>query len=95
VRADGRVVASAALTIDGGTALLNGLTTEPASRGRGHGDAVLRTAVAVAAEAGCDLVVLDTLAHDWPQHWFARRGFADVTRGWTAHRREVAGTRTE
>jgi uncharacterized protein (DUF952 family)/GNAT superfamily N-acetyltransferase len=86
VREDGRVVASALLKIDGGTALLDAVLTDPASQGKGHGDALLRTAMAVAAEAGCDLVVLDASADGWPRGWYARRGFAEVTRSWSAHR---------
>jgi N-acetylglutamate synthase-like GNAT family acetyltransferase len=86
VRGNGEVVACALLKIDGGTALLDAVMTDPASRGRGHGDALVRTALAVAAEAGCDLVVLDAAAADWPRHWYERRGFTAVTRSWSARR---------
>ena len=86
VHEDGKVVACAMVKIDGGTALLDAVMTDPASRGRGHGDAVVRTALALAAKAGCDLVVLDAAANDWPQHWYRRRGFTEVTRAWSARR---------
>lgn len=84
VPSGGRLVASGVLKIDGGTALLDAVTTEPEHRRRGHGDALLRTAMALAAEAGCDLVVLDAAADDWPEQWYARRGFVEVTRSWSA-----------
>ena len=28
--------------------------------------------------SGCDLVVLEAAADDWPRHWYARRGFAEL-----------------
>jgi uncharacterized protein (DUF952 family)/GNAT superfamily N-acetyltransferase len=86
VHENGDVVACALLKIDGGTALVDAVLTEPAGRGRGHGDALVRTAVALAAKAGCDLVLLDADANDWPRHWYSRRGFMEVTRSWSAHR---------
>ena len=78
VREAGRVVAAGQLRIDGATAAIESVITDPAARGRGHGDAVLARAVTLAAEAGCDLVVLEADADDWPRHWYARRGFTDV-----------------
>jgi uncharacterized protein (DUF952 family)/ribosomal protein S18 acetylase RimI-like enzyme len=86
VREDGAVVAWAALTIDGGTARLDAVSTEPDFRGRGHGDALLRTSMAVAAEAGCDLVVLDANADDRTLRRYAGRGFEEGARSWSAHR---------
>ena len=58
------------------------MTTDPGSRGRGHGDAVLARALALAAHAGCDLVVLEAAADGWPRHWYARRGFEAVCATW-------------
>jgi len=83
VRAAGTAVASCLLKIDGGTALLDMIATDPRHRGRGYGDALLSTAGAVAADAGCDLVVLEAAAADWPRHWYTRRGFAEVEQAWT------------
>jgi uncharacterized protein (DUF952 family)/GNAT superfamily N-acetyltransferase len=80
----GEIVASALLKIDGGTALLDMVATEPRHRGRGYGDALFRTAMAAAGDAGCDLVVLEAAAADWPRHWYARRGFAEIGESWTA-----------
>lgn len=86
VRVGGDPVAAAVLKIDGATALFGPLDTLPTARRRGHGDALLAAALDTAARAGCDLVALDALADDWPRHWYARRGFAEVGRTWSAHR---------
>ncbi|MDN5934032.1 MAG: GNAT family N-acetyltransferase [Pseudonocardia sp.] len=83
---DGVVVASAVLRIDGATAELDGVETVPGHRRRGHGDALLSDARAIAAEAGCDLVTLAAEADDHPRAWYARRGFAEVARLWNAVR---------
>ncbi len=82
VHEDGRVVAAAQLRVDGATAAVESVMTEPAARGRGHGDAVLARCLALAAEAGCDLVVLEAAADDWPRRWYARRGFAVAGSTW-------------
>lgn len=78
-------VASCLLAIDGATAFLGPLDTLPAARGRGHGNALVSSALATAGYAGCDLVVLDALVDDWPQQWYARRGFVEVARRWSAY----------
>lgn len=84
VRAGGAVVASCLLKIDGGTAFIDAVNTDPDHRGKGHGDALLATARALAAEAGCDLIGLGALDSDWPREWYARRGFAIVGECWEA-----------
>ena len=80
----GTVVAAAVLKIDGATAGLDAVGTDPAHRGRGHGDALVTDALALAAAAGCDVVGLDASIDDWPRDWYARRGFAETTRSWFA-----------
>ncbi len=82
VREDARVVAAAQLRVDGATAAVEAVETEPEARGRGHGDAVLARSLQLAAAAGCDLVVLEAAAQDWPRHWYERRGFAVVGSTW-------------
>ena len=82
VREEGRVVASGQLRVDGATAAVDSVLTDPAARGRGYADAVLARILDLATEAGCDLVVLEADAADWPRHWYARRGFADVGSVW-------------
>ncbi|MGY1711820.1 GNAT family N-acetyltransferase [Geodermatophilus sp. SYSU D00758] len=86
VREAGRVVATGQLRVDGGTAAVEGVATEPGVRGRGYADAVLTRLLGRAAAAGCDLVVLEAAADDWPRHWYARRGFVDVGACWDATR---------
>jgi len=87
VREDGEVVAAAQLRVDGATASLEAVVSDPAVRRRGHGNAVLDLALATAGAAGCDLVVLDAAAGDWPRHWYARHGFTETGRTWDATRR--------
>jgi len=86
VRERGRVVASGQLRVDGATAAVDSVLTDPDHRGRGHADAVLARALDLAAAAGCDLVVLEASADDWPRHWYARRGFEVVGSVWSATR---------
>jgi uncharacterized protein (DUF952 family)/ribosomal protein S18 acetylase RimI-like enzyme len=86
VREDGRVVAAGQLRVDGATAAVDSVMTDPAARGRGHADAVLARSLTLAAEAGCDLVVLEAAADDWPRHWYARRGFETLTSVWGVSR---------
>jgi uncharacterized protein (DUF952 family)/GNAT superfamily N-acetyltransferase len=82
VREAGRVVSAGQLRVDGATAAFESMNTDPAARGRGHGDAVLAAALDRAADRGCDLVVLEADATDWPRHWYARRGFVPVGSVW-------------
>jgi uncharacterized protein (DUF952 family)/ribosomal protein S18 acetylase RimI-like enzyme len=86
VREAGRVVAAGQLRVDGATAAVESVGTDPGSRGRGHADAVLARLLTIAADAGCDLVVLQADAADWPRHWYARRGFAVVGSTWDVTR---------
>lgn len=83
VREQGRVVAAAQLRVDGATAAVESVLTDPGARGRGHADALLARALELAAGAGCDLVVLEAAADDWPRRWYARRGFAELGRTWS------------
>ena len=84
VRDRGDVVAAAVLKLDGATAALDAVGTDPAHRGRGHGDALVSEALALAAAAGCDVIGLDASLDDWPRLWYARRGFAETSRSWFA-----------
>ena len=86
VRSEGRVVAAAQLRVDGATAAVDSVLTDEACRGRGYGDALLARALRLAEGAGCDLVVLEAAADDWPRHWYARRGFEVVGTMWSADR---------
>jgi GNAT superfamily N-acetyltransferase len=86
VREGSRVVAAGQLRVDGATAAVESVQTRGDARGRGHGDAVLAAALTRAADAGCDLVVLEAEADDWPRRWYARRGFAEVGSVWAVSR---------
>jgi GNAT superfamily N-acetyltransferase len=86
VREEGRVVASGQLRVDGATAAVDSVLTDPAARGHGHADAILTRALDLAARGGCDLVVLEAAAGDWPRHWYARRGFAELGTTWAVDR---------
>jgi uncharacterized protein (DUF952 family)/GNAT superfamily N-acetyltransferase len=86
VREEGRVVAAGQLRVDGATAAVESVLTDPAARGRGYGDAVLARILELAAGAGCDLVVLEAAGDDWPRHWYARRGFEVVGTSWFVSR---------
>lgn len=86
VRDGGAVLASCLLKVDGATAWLDSLETDPRYRGRGHGRALIEAARDRAAAAGCDLVALSTLAQDWPRQWYARHGFSEAGRFWVAAR---------
>ncbi len=87
VREGGELVATSLLKIDGATAVVDAVETAPEHQGRGHGSAMIAAALATAGAAGCDLVTLEAAAADWPRHWYARRGFTDVGRSWSAARR--------
>lgn len=82
VREDGRVVAAGQLRVDGATAAVDSVLTDPDARGRGYADAILARAIDLAAAAGCDLVVLEAAGGGWPRHWYARRGFDVVGEVW-------------
>ncbi|ALE81704.1 GNAT family N-acetyltransferase [Pseudonocardia sp. HH130629-09] len=78
VRSAGRVVAALTLRRDGATAWLDGLETDPAHRGRGHGRALLAAAHRLAADHGCDLLALGADPGDRPHDWYLRSGFTVV-----------------
>jgi len=86
VRESDRIVAAGQLRIDGATAAVDSVLTDRSARARGRADAVLARLLAVATDAGCDLVVLQAAARDWPRHWYARRGFATVGSVWDVSR---------
>jgi GNAT superfamily N-acetyltransferase len=77
---DGEVAAWADLYLDPatGTAQIEDLITSEAHLRRGHADAVLATALRLAADRGCGTRFLIADATDWPRHWYARRGFEAI-----------------
>jgi uncharacterized protein (DUF952 family)/GNAT superfamily N-acetyltransferase len=83
---DGTLAATCILRVDGATAEIDAVNVEVPFRRRGLGDALLADAVALAGAAGCDLVTLVADAEDHPRRWYARRGFRDTDRAWSATR---------
>jgi uncharacterized protein (DUF952 family)/GNAT superfamily N-acetyltransferase len=81
---DGAPVAAAQLRVDGATAAVEAVMTDPDAQGKGLGTSVVLDAVRRARQAGCDLVHLIALTDDWPRHWYARLGFVDVGPRWVA-----------
>jgi uncharacterized protein (DUF952 family)/GNAT superfamily N-acetyltransferase len=81
---DGVPVAGTQLRIDGATAAIEAVMTDPGARGRGYGGSLVADAVRRAREAGCDLVWLIAAAEDWPRRWYERLGFVDVGARWVA-----------
>ncbi|MFD3696885.1 GNAT family N-acetyltransferase [Streptomyces sp. NPDC058646] len=63
-----------------GTAQIEDLITSVAHLRRGYADAVLATALHVAADEGCGTRFLTADAADWPRQWYERRGFSVVGR---------------
>lgn len=77
-------VAGAQLRVDGATASIEAVLTDPAYRRQGHATAVVGAAIAWAKAAGCDVVFLSALADDWPRRWYARLGFVEIGSRWEA-----------
>jgi GNAT superfamily N-acetyltransferase len=76
----GDIAAWADLYVDRaeGIAQTEDLSTAEAYTGRGHGDAVLATALHLAEAAGCAVRFLVADAADWPRQWYGRRGYRVV-----------------
>lgn len=74
----GEPIASTQLRIDGATAAIEAVMTDPAHRQAGLAGALVLDAIARARTAGCDVVFLVAAAGDWPHHWYTRLGFTDV-----------------
>ena len=74
----GEPIASAQLRIDGATAAIEAVMTDPAHQRTGLAWMLVRHALAQAHTAGCDVIFLAAAADDWPRHWYARLGFTNV-----------------
>ncbi|MEU9304057.1 GNAT family N-acetyltransferase [Streptomyces sp. NPDC048269] len=77
---EGEVASWADLYLDPttGIAQIEDLITSEAHLGRGYADAVLTTALRLAADKNCGTRFLTADATDWPRHWYERRGFSVI-----------------
>ncbi|MFJ3913610.1 GNAT family N-acetyltransferase [Streptomyces vinaceus] len=77
---EGEIASWADLYLDPatGTAQIEDLITSEAHLRRGHADAVLTTALRMAADEDCGTRFLTADATDWPRHWYERRGFSVI-----------------
>jgi GNAT superfamily N-acetyltransferase len=73
---DSEAVGSGTMRMHGGVATLGGMSTVPAFRGRGVQSALLRHRLHLAAERGCDLVVVTALPNSASARNIRRHGFA-------------------
>lgn len=85
---DGEVASWADLYLDPATGMaqFESLITSEAHLRRGYADAVLCTALRLAADEDCDTRFLTADAADWPRHWYERRGFSVIGRSHTFER---------
>jgi GNAT superfamily N-acetyltransferase len=72
---DGRVVATGALAMHDGVALLAGASTIPAARNQGAQRALLEARLRYAADAGCDLAMMCAYPGSTSQRNAERQGF--------------------
>ena len=83
--------ATCKLWSDGRTAQVEDVFTAPEARGHGHARTLITHAVAVAREAGHDLIYIAADADDTPKELYARLGF-DPEVAYTAVVRETPGS---
>jgi GNAT superfamily N-acetyltransferase len=88
--ADGTIAAWARLYTDGVPGQIEDVQTLIAHRRRGHGEAVVRAAMAASRAAGHDLTFLWADAEDFPRRMYQRLGFVVVGRRWRIRRVAVA-----
>jgi uncharacterized protein (DUF952 family)/ribosomal protein S18 acetylase RimI-like enzyme len=74
----GEPIASVQLRIDGATAAIEALMTDPGHQRSGLARTLVLHAVTRAQAAGCDAVFLSAAPGAWPLRWYARLGFTEV-----------------
>jgi GNAT superfamily N-acetyltransferase len=77
-------VASCDVAVRDWAAEIDGVVTVASHRRKGYGDVLIDTALSTGRSHGCDYIALTALATDWPQHWYARRGFFNTGPAWVA-----------
>jgi hypothetical protein len=88
--ADGTIAAWARLYTDGVLGQIEDVQTLIVHRRQGHGEAVVRAAMAASRTAGHDLTFLWADAEDFPRRMYQRLGFVVVGRRWRIRRVAVA-----
>jgi ribosomal protein S18 acetylase RimI-like enzyme len=88
--ADGSIAAWARLYTDGRLGQIEDVQTLIAHRRRGHGEAVVRAALAASQAAGHELTFLWADADDFPRYLYERLGFVVVGRRWRMRRVDAA-----
>jgi len=88
--ADGTIVAAADMAVRGDGAEIDGVATWPEHRGHAYGDALIGRCVVEAIDRGIPHLHLEALTDDWPRHWYARRGWAELGAFTSATRRPPA-----
>jgi hypothetical protein len=83
---DGAIAAWARLYSDGELGQIEDVQTLLAHRRAGHGEAVVRAAMAASRSAGHDLTFLWADADDFPRRMYQRLGFVVVGRRWRIRR---------
>ena len=87
VRDGSTIVAAADMAVRGEGSEIDGVATWPEHRGRGFGDALVAACVDEALARGIPHLHLEALTDDWPRHWYARRGWAELGAFTSATRR--------
>jgi predicted GNAT family acetyltransferase len=82
----GKLVAMTKLYTDGVTAQVEDVYTVPAWRNRGCARRLITRAIALAWEAGHELVFIVADDDGWPKHLYARLGFDPIGRMGMFHR---------
>jgi uncharacterized protein (DUF952 family)/GNAT superfamily N-acetyltransferase len=85
----GEPIAATQLRVDGATAAIEAVLTDPAHRRAGLAQALVLDALTRAHAVGCDVVFLTATAGDWPYHWYCRLGFVDIGTRFAATRSAI------
>ena len=88
--ADGTIVAAADMAVRGHGAEIDGVATWPEHRGKRYADALIAACVQEAIARGIAGLHLEALTDDWPRHWYARRGWAELGPFTSATRRPAS-----
>lgn len=77
-RMDGRIVSGCDLYVMDGVGQIEDVDTFEEAQNKGLARAVVGSAAAAAAEAGCDLIFLNADDDDWPKELYRKLGFETI-----------------